>query len=180
MKQVVATLIAVAFGAAALHYGRSDVPPKTTDAPRGGEGGAAPAFSDVSAPSGPDRAGRQAAGDVVWALLEAAQAGDAARYVAHLARPLRARFEGSSQDGEAAAGLRQSLFGVKGIAVMAADPTGNETCVVNVEFQYGDRKEGQRFHLRHRDASWQIERIETARPLEQIIPYGTPVDQVPR
>ena len=60
---------------------------------------------------------------------------------------------------------------------MTAPPSGNDTCTVDVEFQYRDRKEGQRFHLRLTSAGWRIERIDPARALEQSIPYGTPVNQ---
>ena len=98
--------------------------------------------------------------------------------LATLIGPWQEQFDqGAAAENGSAAALAKSFRWLQGRAVMAAQPSGNDTCTVDVEFQYRDRKEGQRFHLRLTSAGWRIEWIDPARALEQGIPYGTPVNQ---
>ncbi len=175
MKQLIAGVAAVVIAGVALYFGRAATPPVVDSATE-----AAPRSS--AAPDAGESAIRNPQSEIetaVWALLDAANQGDAVAYADLLTGPLRDRFLEAGRDERSGAGLEQSFFGVKGIAVMAPQSSDGETWTVEAEFQYEDRKEGQRFGLRRVDGQWRFERIEPARPLEQAIPYGTPVDAVP-
>jgi hypothetical protein len=172
MKHVLASIVAVAFAVVGFYVGRpANAPPSEAEQDY-------PSSVTETEPNPTT----ESATDVVWALLDAAGRGDVEAYAELLTGELQDRFTDTADRERDGAGLLQTLRGVKGIAVMAPQNADTDRCIVEAEFQYADRKEGQRFGLRRDpDAAsrWRIETIEPARPLTQTIPYGTPVDAVP-
>ncbi|MBM3793269.1 MAG: hypothetical protein FJW31_04215 [Acidobacteria bacterium] len=135
---------------------------------------ASPVPVAATAPTGPT------AQDTVYAMLDAARAGDGAAYLRYF-------------DGELAAGLRQSATEqgaapfsqylkeshapVKGIAVSevpGAPGAAGETRL-RVELVYADRNEAQVMHLAKAGGEWKIIKLETASRVKTLVPYGTPV-----
>ncbi len=173
MKPLVASVAALAFVAIGFYVGRRvETPPADVEEEVQRENA-----EPVAEPGRESTI--ESATDVVWAALDAAGRGDVAAYARFLSGELRERFTDTAEIERNGEGLEQTLFGVKGIAVMAPREIDDETCMVEAEFQYTDRKEGQRFRLRRgQGGSWRIERISPARPLPQTIRYGTPVDAV--
>ena len=180
VKPLIASVAALAFVAIGFYFGRRVETPPADVEEEVQRAGAEPVAEQgrQSAIRNPQSA-IESATDVVWAALDAAGRGDVAAYARFLSGALRERFTDTAEIERNGEGLKQTLFGVKGIAVMAPRAIDGETCMVEAEFQYIDRKEGQRFRLRRGEGgSWRIEWIEPARPLPQTIPYGTPVDAV--
>jgi hypothetical protein len=114
--------------------------------------------------------------DAIYAMLDAARAGDVTKYLAcytgEMSQSLnRARAE--SQDF--AKYLRDSGAGLKGIAVMEPQPQPDGQMQLRVEFVYQDRNEAQFFYLAKASGEWKISRIETSERVKTLLPYGTPV-----
>jgi hypothetical protein len=116
--------------------------------------------------------------NAVNALFQAAQQGDAAAYLAIMRGTLRASFAATKSQlgGEAfAKSLRESVAGIKGIAIARASEISPDEAEVEVELVFADRNERQRFGLVRQNGGWLIDRIDKADPFKPPIPYGASV-----
>ena len=114
----------------------------------------------------------------VRAFFAAAQDGDAAAYYSLLSGPLRSSFEEtqSQADGEAIRDrLRDTVAGLKGIAVSHAADGSDDRATLDVELVFVDRSERQRFVVVRESRGWVIAAIDRAEAEKPAAPYGSPV-----
>jgi hypothetical protein len=116
--------------------------------------------------------------DAVNLLFQAAQRGDAPAYLATMTGTLRSSFESTQSQvgGEAfAAGLRESVAGMKGFAIGPAGEASPDRAELDVELVFADRNQRQRFVVLRQSGGWLIAQIDTADTFKPPIPYGAPV-----
>jgi hypothetical protein len=109
--------------------------------------------------------------DTVYAMLNAAKAGDVKAYLA-------------SYSGQMEAALRQTLTAnylkdshaaIKGVAVSDPQKITDQEAKVRVEYIYQDRNEVQMVYLEKGPDGWKIARVDSDERVQTLIPYGTPV-----
>ena len=114
--------------------------------------------------------------DAVYAMLDAARAGDVKRYLASYTGATAAALrQASAESGAFAQYLRDSQATVKGVAVSDPEVDGDGEARVRVETVYPDRNQAQVMYLRKETGTWRIARVETEERVPTLIPYGTPV-----
>lgn len=133
----------------------------------------APASAPVTAaPTGPTPQ------DAVYAMLDAARAGEVTTYLRYFEGELAASLrQSAAEQGDArfAQYLKDSNAPVKGIAVSEAPGAPAGEARLRVELVYADRNEAQLVHLQKAGAEWKIVKLETASRVKTLVPYGTPV-----
>ncbi len=118
--------------------------------------------------------------DSVYAMLNAARAGDVPRYLASYSGRMEVDLlETLRESGEPAFAsyLRDSHAAVKGAAVSDPEPLPNGEQKVRVEYIYEDRNEVQFLYLEKRDGRWKIVRADLDARAPALIPYGTPMSR---
>jgi hypothetical protein len=116
--------------------------------------------------------------DAVTLLFQAAQRGDTPAYLATLSGTLRSSFESTqAQIGPEAfaASLRESMTGLKGLAVSPAGEASPDRAERDVELVFSDRSQRQRFVLVRQNGGWLVMRIDNAEAIKPPVPYGAPV-----
>jgi hypothetical protein len=117
--------------------------------------------------------------DAIYAMLDAARAGDVKGYLASYIGPMESSLRQSViESGEAAFAkyLRDTNAPVKGIAVQAPQTSASGDVTVRVEYVYQDRNEAQTMLLRKTAKGWKIARVDGAERVKTLVPYGTPVE----
>jgi hypothetical protein len=114
--------------------------------------------------------------DVVYAMLDAARAGDVAKYLASYTGEIeqslkRARSE-STDFGQY---LRTSNAAIVGIAVNEPQLLSEREVQVRVEYVFRDRNEVQVLYLGKTPGGWKIARVDSAERIETKAPYGVPI-----
>ena len=125
----------------------------------------------------PAATARQDPQDAVYAMLNAARAGDVKAYLASYSGPMESALRQSlaeTTEPGFAKYLRDSNAAIKGIVVSDPQITGLEA-KVRVEYIYQDRNEAQIMYLEKSPAGWKISRANSDEPVKAPIPYGTPV-----
>lgn len=152
--QIVTILtLAIAFGAAVVHKLplRGFLPPIGADS---------------------DRAPQE----VVYAMLDAARAGDVVKYLASHTGELEQSLERArSESSDFAQYLRTSNMGIVGVAVTEPQVVSEDEMQVRVEYVFKDRNEIQVLHLSKTAAGWKISRADAAEHTETKTPYGAPI-----
>ncbi len=116
--------------------------------------------------------------DVVYAMLDAARAGDVRSY--------RESFSGSqaqavsqalgeSTEEQFAAYLKRSHADIKGIAMMEPRTVSDQEVKLRVEYVFADRNEAQEMVLVKAGGRWKIVSMAGAERVPTTVPYGTPV-----
>lgn len=124
----------------------------------------------------PERAGQDPR-SAVYAMLNAARAGDVKAYLASHTGPMEAALRqtlAETTEPEFARYLRDSNSAVAGVAVFDPQVTG-KTATVRVEYVYRDRNESQTMYLEQGAKGWKIFRADGDERIRTLIPYGTPV-----
>jgi hypothetical protein len=117
--------------------------------------------------------------DAIYAMLDAARAGDVKGYLASYTGGMAASLEQSvKESGEAgfARYLRDSNAALKGVAVQAPQTGSGGDATVRVEYVYQDRNEAQSMVLQKIGGTWKIARVDGAERVKTLVPYGTPVE----
>ncbi len=120
----------------------------------------------------------QNAQDTIYAMLDAARAGNVKAYLACYTGPLEAALRQSlreSTESGLAKYLRESNSSIKGIAVADPQTITDTTAKVRVEYVYEDRNEAQMLYLERSRNGWKISRVDSDEHVKTLIPYGTPV-----
>ena len=155
MRRFLAALITAAIFGAVLWFGRGDVPPS----PATGSG------ADT-----PDRC--------IQRMFEAAAVGDVATYVDCFSGRERERLERELADGRREAlarSLTDAVATLRGRAVFADGPIGDDRARYTVDRVYESRTERQTYEMVRESGTWRIESVRTAQPFQPDTPYGTPV-----
>jgi hypothetical protein len=117
--------------------------------------------------------------NAVYAMLDAARAGDTKAYLAcytgAMERALRQSLAESTEAGFAKY-LRDSTAAIKGTAVYDPEKVGDREAKLRVEFVYQDRNETQTMYLEQGSDGWKISRADSTERIKTLIPYGTPVE----
>jgi hypothetical protein len=116
--------------------------------------------------------------DAIYAMLDAARAGDVkaylAEYTGQMAGALGQSLAESTPEAFARY-LRDSNSAIKGIAVSEPQTLTEREVKVRVEYVYQDRNEAQFLYLEKAAAGWKIARVDGAERVKTLVPYGTPV-----
>ncbi|HXP83113.1 MAG TPA: hypothetical protein VN841_00245 [Bryobacteraceae bacterium] len=116
--------------------------------------------------------------DTVYAVLNAARAGDVKNYFANYTGAMETALRQSmAESGEAAFAnyLVQSNADVKGVAVAEPQQISETEVKVRVETIYQDRNQVQTMYLEKGPGGWKISRTDADERVKTLIPYGTPV-----
>ena len=116
--------------------------------------------------------------DAVYAMLDAARAGDVPLYLSHFTGQMTVLLDQSlAENGEAkfAEYLKRTNATIKGIAINEPRKLTDREVKARVEYVYADRNEVQNMFLVKIGDVWKIERLEETERIKTLIPYGTPV-----
>lgn len=116
--------------------------------------------------------------DAIFAMLDAARAGDVRRYLAGYTGQMEAALRQSlaeTTEPAFAKYLRDSNAAIKGIAVSDPQKITDLETKVRVEYIYQDRNEAQMMYLQKGPNGWKISRADSDERVKTLIPYGTPV-----
>ncbi len=116
--------------------------------------------------------------DAVNLFFQSAQRGDSTACLATMTGTLRSSFESTqSQIGAEAfaASLRESVAGMKGIAVSPVGESSPDRAEVDVELVFSDRNQRQRFVLLRQGGGWLVAQINKADTAKPPIPFGAQV-----
>ena len=117
--------------------------------------------------------------DAVYAMLDAARAGDVKGYLAAYTGAMESSLRQSvKESGEPAFAkyLRDTNSSVKGVAVQAPQPASGGDVSLRVEYVYQDRNEAQTMLLQKIGSAWKIARVDGAERVKTLVPYGTKVE----
>ena len=116
--------------------------------------------------------------DTIYAMLDAARAGDARAYVAQYTGAMQDNLR-QAENEKGAAGfrdyLRSSTAEIKGVAVSEATTPSDREAQMRVEYVYQDRNEAQLAYLEKVSGEWKIARVDGTERVKTLVPYGTPV-----
>jgi hypothetical protein len=116
--------------------------------------------------------------DTIYAMLNAARAGDVQRYLANYTGGMeRALKQAVAESGEGSFNryLILSNADVKGLAVGQPEKVSDVEVKVRVETIYQDRNEAQTMYLEKGPGGWKISGADSNERVKTFIPYGTPV-----
>jgi hypothetical protein len=129
-------------------------------------------------PSPPQIASPPKPQDAVYAMLDAARAGDVNGYLAQYTGQMETSLrQAIAESGEAAFAkyLKDSNAAIKGVAVMEPQPLTEREVKLKVEYVYQDRNETQQLYVEKTPGGWRIARVDSAERVKTLVPYGTPV-----
>jgi len=116
--------------------------------------------------------------DTVYAMLNAARAGDVKTYLGAYTGAMEAALRQSlaeSTEMAFAQYLRDSTAELKGTAVAEPEQITATEVKIRVEYVYQDRNEVQPMVLEQGANGWKISRTEGEERVKTLVPYGTPV-----
>ena len=116
--------------------------------------------------------------DTVYAMIDAARAGDVKTYLAEFTGQMEASLRQSlaeTTESSFAKYLRDSNAAIKGVAVSDPQKVTDLEAKVRVEYVYQDRNEAQTMYLEKGPNGWKIARADSDERVKTLIPYGTPV-----
>lgn len=114
--------------------------------------------------------------DGIYAMFDAARMGDAQAYLDCFTGPLREQLGATARD-ESAGKFKTYLISqnsaVQGMAVTIIDRPSGDEARARVEYVYTDHNEVQNVVLRREGTRWKIVRMDSAEPVQPLVPYGT-------
>ncbi len=116
--------------------------------------------------------------EAVKAFFAAAESGDAPAYLSLVNGTLRGSFEETQKQLGTAAfrdSLRSSVTGLKGFAVSRIGEAAEDRAALDVELDFADRSERQRFGLVRESRGWSIASIDRSEVGKPDKPYGATV-----
>jgi len=116
--------------------------------------------------------------DAIYAMLNAARAGDVKAYLGEYTGPMEAALRETIAESSAPAFaqyLKGSAASIKGVALSDPEEASDSEVNVRVEYIYQDRNEVQTMYLERRANGWKIARSDAGERIPTLIPYGTPV-----
>jgi hypothetical protein len=115
--------------------------------------------------------------DAVYAMLDAARAGNVTVYLDCFSGSLRDQLVATVKESTEAKFknyLTTQNAAFQSIAVMVTDRS-DDRATVRLEYVYNDRNEVQNVEVNKEGSRWKISKVEGARQIKTLIPYGTPV-----
>jgi hypothetical protein len=116
--------------------------------------------------------------DSIYAMLDAAKAGDTQAYLSSFTGHMKEVLSQSA--AEATPGgfekyLRTSNAAILGLALTPPEALGNAQVKVRIEYVYKDRNEVQFLYLRKESPGWKIYQVDSAEHIKTLVPYGSAV-----
>ncbi len=116
--------------------------------------------------------------DTIYAMLDAARAGNTDAYLALYTGPMHAALAQTLTE-KGTAGFKSYLQSgsalVKGVSLQGAKNISADEVQVRVEYVYEDRNEAQQVVLQRLPEGWKIARVDNEERMKTLVPYGTPV-----
>ena len=116
--------------------------------------------------------------DPIYAMLDAARAGDDKAYLAQYTGAMAGQLKRAIEEKTAAGFqtyLKSSNGEIKGVAISEPQSTSDSEASVRVEYIYQDRNEVQTIFVEKTGVGWKIARVDSAERVKTLVPYGTPV-----
>jgi hypothetical protein len=116
--------------------------------------------------------------DAIYAMLDAARAGDLRTYLGAYAGAMQAAVRqavAETTEPRFAQYLKDSNAAIKGIAISEPQALSDREVKVRVEYVYQDRNEAQTMYLERQPGGWKITRVDGTERVKTLVPYGTPV-----
>jgi hypothetical protein len=117
--------------------------------------------------------------DTIYAMLDAARAGDVKAYLAQYTGSIAAFLQRAAEE-KTAAGFRAWLTTrnaeIKGVAISEPQMLSDREATIRVEYIYQDRNEVQMVFFEKVDRAWKIARVDSAEQIKTLVPYGAPVE----
>ena len=120
--------------------------------------------------------------DLIWALIEAAQAGDVETYLDCFGGALRTQLDNTVFEMTPTGFskyLRSSSDPLTGVAVYDVEVTDSDRATLTVEYVYRDATERQRMQLELFRGGWKIVDLDRSKRAKPLIPYGAPAAPMP-
>ena len=114
----------------------------------------------------------------IYAMLDAARAGDVKAYLASYTGPMEAALRqtiAETTEPVFAKYLQDSNTSIKGVAISDPQKITDGVEKVRVEYVYQDRNEAQMMYLEKGPGGWKISRSDSDERVKTLVPYGTPV-----
>ncbi len=116
--------------------------------------------------------------DAVYRMLDAARDGDVKKYLSAYSGQMEVSLrQAITETGEAAFSkyLKDSNAAIKGVAIMEPQSLTEREVKLKVEYVYQDRNETQQMYVENTPGGWRIARVDSAKRVKTLVPYGTPV-----
>ena len=116
--------------------------------------------------------------DAIYAMLDAARAGDVKAYLANYAGQMTPALQQSiteTTEPKFAQYLKDSNAAIKGVAISEPQQLTDTQVKVRVEYVYQDRNEAQLMYLEKQSGVWKIMQVDSTERVKTLVPYGTPV-----
>jgi hypothetical protein len=116
--------------------------------------------------------------DTVYAMLDAARAGDTAVYVDAFSGPLQRQIQQVIRESgktQFATYLTAQSSSFQSVALSVTDQPSDAEARLRVEYVYANRNEVQTFHLKKSGGRWKVVGISGTDLIKTLIPYGTAV-----
>jgi hypothetical protein len=116
--------------------------------------------------------------DAIYAMLDAARAGDVKAYLSNYTGQMTAALQQSiaeTTEPKFSQYLKDSNAAIKGVAVSGPEQLSNTQVKVRVEYVYEDRNEAQTMYLEKQSGLWKIKQVDSTERVKTLVPYGTPV-----
>lgn len=116
--------------------------------------------------------------DTIYAMLDAARAGDVKTYLGNYSGQMTTALQQSiSETGEPKFSqyLKDSNAAIKGVAISEPQQLSDTQVKVRVEYVYQDRNEAQFMYLEKQAGAWKIVQVDSTERVKTLVPYGTPV-----
>lgn len=116
--------------------------------------------------------------DAIYAMLDAAKAGDVNGYLACYTGHMQELLKQSASEAtlERFRGyLQTSNAAIQGVALSPPENVSDAQVKVRVEYVYKDRNEVQFVYLSKAPANWKIYQVDSAERIKTLVPYGSPV-----
>jgi hypothetical protein len=116
--------------------------------------------------------------DSIYAMLDAARAGDTKAYLDSFSNPVREQlFEVMKENSEPkfAEYLKSQNTAFQSVAVSVSDRPSDSEVQARVEYIYANRNEVQSVYLRKEASRWRIFKIEGADQIKTLVPLGSSV-----
>jgi hypothetical protein len=112
--------------------------------------------------------------DGVYAMLDAARAGDSQAYLDCFTGALREQLAAAAkEDAKFKDYLTSQNSAVQGVALTVTDRPNPDEARVRLEYVYRDHNEVQNLRLKREGAKWKIVSLNAAQPVKALVPYGT-------
>jgi hypothetical protein len=114
----------------------------------------------------------------VYAMLDAARAGDTKTYLDFFSSPVRDQLQQvikENSEPKFSEYLKAQNTAFQSVAVSLADRASESEVTARVEYVYANRNEVQSLSLRKEDSRWRIFKIAGADQIKTLVPFGSAV-----